>query len=121
MKAIIKISQATFGKFKLLAITEAKNDYYNQPHTRSYGTYSQHEARFSNQEKDFIERIKEIKNTSFPFNLYVEARNHTWGKNVDKNAINLGDDWCIYCRWGYHIDHEAQCYAYSTCAGNFWG
>lgn len=121
MKFLIPVSAKFFGAFKLNAIQEAPNDYYSRVGNRSSSAYHQREARDSGREVEFIERVIALKNTPFPFNIFKSVHNHTYGANRCENHPEKGDDWSIYTRWGYHINHERQCYAYSTCAGNFYG
>lgn len=120
MKFIIPVSAKFFGKFKLDAIRQAPNDYYSRAGNRSASYYSQSDARFANNEVSFIKRVIELQNTQFPFNIFKFLHNHTWGYNIP-DFPRIGDDWQIVTRWGYHLDSEKQCYAYSTCAGNFYG
>lgn len=83
---------------------------------RGSSTYHQQEARDSGREAEFIERVIALQNTPFPFNIFKQI----WNCH-ERLPLRLGGDCTIYTRWGYHINHERQCYAYSTCAGNFHG
>lgn len=121
MKIILKISQAPFGEFKLNAIEDSEDDYYSRPHARSSAWYSQADARFNKREMGFLEQVKDIQENPFPFNIFKEVYNHTYGDQFALNEIAPNMDWSIYTSWGYHIDHEKQIYAYSSCNGNFEG
>lgn len=126
MKIILPISQKTFSQFKTACITQAPDDYYSRVGNRSSSSYDQEEARFNNREAEFIQRVIAVKNEKFPFNLFKSVKNYTWNiaehfpENTIDDVVN-GMDWSIHTKWGYHIDNENQCYAYSTCAGNFHG
>lgn len=120
MKYLIPVTAKFFGAFKLDAIQQSPHDYYNRVGSRSSSSYRQSEARDGGREVEFVECVIALQNTPFPFNIFKSVHNHTWGYDIP-NAPRLGDDWAIYTRWGYHINHERQCYAYSTCAGNFYG
>lgn len=121
MKLIIKISQKQFGEFKLNAIADSEDDYYSRPHARSSAWYSQSDARGHKREMQFLEIVKDIKENPFPFNIFREVWNHTYGDKFALNEIAIDMDWSIYTWWGYHIDHDRQIYAYSSCYGNFEG
>lgn len=120
MKIILPISRKTFSKFKTACITQAPDDYYSRVGSRSSSCYKQKEARFYKCEAEFIQRVIAVQNTKFPFNIFKSVHNHTWGYNIP-DTPRLGDDWSIYTWWGYFIDNDNQCYAYSTCAGNYHG
>ncbi len=120
MKLILKISQKQFGVFKLDAIKDAKDDYYDGVRGNRFVYSHQSDARYANREAEFIKRIKEIKVKPFPFSIFMSLQNNTWGNfGLDEIAPNM--DWTIRTQRGYIIDHEHQLYAYASCAGNFEG
>lgn len=126
MKILVKVNQEFFETFRTKAIAEAPNDYYSRVGSRASSFYNQREARDSNREAEFIQCVIAVNNEKFPFNLYKSAENYTWHiaeyfPGYTRDDIIEGMDWSVYTRWGYHIDNARECYAYSTCAGNFYG
>lgn len=107
MKTIIKISQKTFGAFKLHAMTQAPNDYYSKPHANAYRLYQQDDFKDVQAFECFMTFARKVEN--FPFNFYTDP-SHPQHFNQYVGV------WC-----GYYIDHTKQLYAYRTCGGNAWG
>lgn len=116
MKIILPISRKTFSEFKTACITQAPHDYYSRVGSRGSSCYHQDEARFYKREAEYIAYANEVLNAQFPFNLFKQV----WNVNERKPLIQNGNS-TIYHRYGYYINHEQQCYAYNTCAGNFHG